>query len=123
MFGQGGGDFAKIDRAAKKLFKRSGFAAGDAAGNDQVEVAQIRGNIVGETVRSNPAAEVYADSTELFGSGQWPRAVWGRRVASGECRGMAYLGFYPDACLARFANRGDAVIGACADHHLFEHAH
>ena len=53
-------------RPAQQLLERSGAAIGDAARHDQIEIAQIGGDVVGKAVRRDPAADVHADGAELF---------------------------------------------------------
>jgi len=100
---EAGADFVERHVAMEELFERGGFAVGDTAGNDEVEVAQIGGNIVGEAVRSDPAADVDTDSSELFFGNS------ARRLD-------------PDAGFAWDAMGGDAEIGGSADHRFFESA-
>ena len=54
------------DTALEKFFEGGGFAVGDAAGNDEVEVTQIGGDVVGKTVGGDPAADVDANGGEFF---------------------------------------------------------
>ena len=83
----------------------------DAAGNDQVEITQVGGNVVGETVGSDPAADVHADGGEFFfGSGYSLSFCW----LSGWMN--------PDAGAAWDAKGREAEIGGGADHHFFEGA-
>ena len=103
MVDEAGFYFVQGNVAVQELFKRSGFAVGDAAGNDQVEVAKVGGNVEGEAVRSDPATDVNADSGKfLFGNIFW--------------------GLEPDAGLAWDAKCSDAEIGGSADHGFFERA-
>src|SRR5208283_2142281 len=61
--------FVHGDVAGEKLFKRCGFATRDATGNNQIEIAQVRRNVVGKAVGGDPAAKVHADGGEFFFSG------------------------------------------------------
>jgi hypothetical protein len=95
--------FVRRDIAVEEFFERGGFAIGDAAGNDEVEVAEVGGDVEGETVGGDPAADVDADGSEfLFGD------IAGR--------------LHPDAGFAGDAIGGEAEIGGGADHGLFEGA-
>ena len=58
--------FVQRDVAVKEFFERGGFAVGDATGNDEVEETQVGANVVGKTVRCNPAADVHTDGGEFF---------------------------------------------------------
>jgi hypothetical protein len=89
--------------AVEELFEGGGLSVGDAAGNDEVEVAEVCGDIEGETVGGDPAADVDADGGEFF---FWDIA---RRL-------------HPDTGLARDSKSGDAKIGGGADHGFFERA-
>ena len=91
------------DVAVEEFFEGCGFAVGDATGNDEVEVAEVGGDVEGEAVGSYPAADVDADGGEFF---LWDIA---RRMN-------------PDAGFAWDAIRGDAEIAGGADHGLFERA-
>jgi hypothetical protein len=89
--------------AVKEFFEGSGFAVGDAAGNDEVEVAKVGGDVEGEAVGGDPAADMDADGGEfLFRDIAW--------------------GLDPDAGLAGDAIGRDAEIGGGADHGFFEGA-
>src|SRR5690242_14171339 len=96
-------DFVERDVAVEKFFEGGGFAVGDAAWNDEVEVAEVGGDIEGEAVGGDPSADVDADGRKLF-----------FRNISG--------GLNPDAGLAWDAIGGDAEIGGGADHGLFQGA-
>ena len=50
----------------QKFLQRRRALTGDAAGHDQIEIAQIGRNIVREAVRSDPAAQMHAERGELF---------------------------------------------------------
>src|SRR5882757_3714807 len=95
--------FVEGDVAVEKFFKGGGFAVGDAAGNDQVEVAEVGGDVEGEAVGGDPAADVDADGGEFF-------------------FGDAARRLHPDAGFAGDAVGGDAEIGGGADHGFFERA-
>src|SRR6267142_4342773 len=95
--------FVEGDVAVEKFFERGGFAVGDAAGNDQVEVAEVGGDVEGEAVGGDPAADVDADGGELFF----------RDIARG---------LDPDAGFAGNAVGGDTEFGGGADHGFFERA-
>ena len=66
-----------LDGAIQHAFERRGALPGDPARNDQIEVSQIGRNIVREAVRSDPAAQMYAERCEFFfaGGGVHPDAV------------------------------------------------
>ncbi len=93
--------FGQGDGTVEEFFERSGFAFSDAAGDDEIEVTEIGGNVIGKAVRSDPAADVHADGGELFFRGR---------------------GGNPDAGLAGDAIGGDAEISRGADHDFFESA-
>src|SRR5258708_2709098 len=95
--------FVEGDVAVEKFFKGGGFAVGDAAGNDQVEVAEVGGDVEGEAVGGDPAADVDADGGEFF-------------------FGDAARRLHPDAGFAGDAVGGDAEIGGGAGHGFFEGA-
>lgn len=70
VVGEAGLYFGKGNIARKEFFERGGFAISDAAGNDEVEVAKVGRDVVGETVGSDPAADMNTDGGEfLFGGG------------------------------------------------------
>jgi hypothetical protein len=95
--------FFERDVAVKEFFEGSGFAVGDAAGNDQVKIAEVGGDVEGETVGGDPAADVDADGGEFF-FGDIARRL------------------NPEAGFAGDAMGGDAEIGGRADHDFFEGA-
>src|SRR5580704_19571085 len=66
MSNEVGFHLGRRDAAVKEFFQRGGFAFSDAAGNDEVEITQVGGHVVRKTVRSNPAADVYADGGKFF---------------------------------------------------------
>jgi hypothetical protein len=94
--------FSEGDGALEEFFKGSGFAIGDAARDDEIEIAEIGRDIVSETVGGDPAADVDADGSEFFFLGS---------------------GLDPNAGFARDAVSGDAEIGGGPDHGFFEGAH
>lgn len=98
-----GFDFIERNVALKEFFERSSFAIGNAAGNDQIEVAEIGGDVKGQAVGSDPAADVDADGGEFF-------------------LGDIVGGLDPDAGLAGDAIGGDAEFSGGADHGFFERA-
>ena len=91
------------DIAVEKFFEGGGFAVGDAAGNDEVEVTEVGGDVEGKAVRGDPAADMDADGGEFF---------------FGDIAG----GLDPDAGFAGDAVGGDAEVSGGADHGLFESA-
>jgi hypothetical protein len=95
--------FFESDVAVEELFKGGGFAVGDAAGNDKVEIAEVGGDVVSEAVGGDPAADVDADGGKFF-------------------FGYVAGGLNPDAGFAGDAIGGDAEIGGGTDHGLFEGA-
>src|SRR6266566_2761928 len=97
------GGLGALDAPVQQLFERGRLAVRNAAGDDEVEIAQVGGNIVGEPVRSDPPADVHANRGEFFGS--------------------AARGSRPNAGFTRFAPGFDAELGGSADHRFFEHAH
>src|SRR5579862_7668491 len=99
--GEAGFDFVEGDGAMEELFEGGGFAVGDAAGNDEVEIAQVGRNVVGKAVGSDPAAQVHADGGEFFfgDGGGW---------------------LDPDTGFTGDAISGDAEIGGGADHGFLE---
>ena len=52
--------------AAEESFKGGSFAVGDAARNDEIEIAQVGRDVVGKAVGSHPAADVDADGGKFF---------------------------------------------------------
>jgi hypothetical protein len=54
-------DFAEVNRALEEFFERGCFAVGYAARDDEIEIAEIGRDVVGESVRGDPAADVDAD--------------------------------------------------------------
>ena len=52
--------------AAEGAFEGGGAFALDAAGDDEVEEAEVGGDVEGEAVGGNPAAEVNAEGGEFF---------------------------------------------------------
>src|SRR5882762_1539469 len=95
--------FVERDVAVEKFFEGGGFAVGDAAGNDEVEIAEVGGDVEGETVGGDPAADVDADGGEFF-FGDIARRL------------------DPNAGFAGDAVGADAEIGGGADHGFFEGA-
>jgi len=93
--------FVQGDGALEEFFERGGFAVSNAARDDQIEVAQIGGDVVGEAVGSDPAADVDADGSEFFFRGS---------------------GLDPDARFTRDAIRGNTEVGGGTDHRFFEGA-
>jgi hypothetical protein len=89
------------DGTVEKFFQGSGLAVGQAAGDDEVEIAEISGDIVGKAVGSDPAADMDADGSEFFFGG---------------------VGRDPDAGFARNTIGGDAEAGGGADHDFFKGA-
>src|SRR4051812_20936969 len=84
--------------------ERGDGAVGDAAGNDEVKVAQVGGDVEGEAVRGDALGDVDAECGDLL--------FLNRAVCNG-----------PDTGAAGDALRGDAEVVADADENLFEHAH
>ena len=66
--GDGFGDGIQLEFSAQLFVHRRYRLRFDAAGNDQVEVAEIRVHVEGEAVRSDGAGDVDADGRE-FGLG------------------------------------------------------
>src|ERR1700720_4489593 len=93
--------FVEQNVAVEEFFEGGGFAVGDAAGNDEVEVAEVGGDVVGKAVGGDPATDVDADGGEFF-FGDIARRL------------------DPDAGFAGDAIGGDAEIGGGADHGFFE---
>src|SRR6516165_1808120 len=91
--------FIEGHAARKELLEGGSFAAHDAAGNDEVEIAQVGRDVIGEAVRRDPAADVDADRSKFF---------------------FLVSGFHPDAGPPGDAVGGNAEIGAGADHNFFE---
>jgi hypothetical protein len=102
MLKEAGFDLVERHIALEKFLKGGGFTIGDAAGNDEVEIAEIGCNVIGKAVRGNPSADVNADGREFFFGGR---------------------GWDPDACFSGDAIGGDSEIGRGADHGFFESAH
>jgi len=103
--GEAGLYFVQGDSAGEQCFERGGAAIRNAAGDDQIEVAKVGGDVVGETVGGNPAADVDADGGEFSFGGV-----------------RACAGLDPDASLTGDAIRGDTEIGRGTDHGFFERA-
>lgn len=101
MVGKTRPNFVERDIALEELFEGGGFAVGDAAGNDEIEITQVGGDVIGKAVRGDPAADVDADGGEFFLGGI------ARRLD-------------PDAGFAGDAISGDAEIGGGSNHGLFE---
>src|SRR5213080_3194437 len=59
-------DFLFFNAAPQQFLQRRGFALGDPARHDQIEIPQVRGHVVRKSVRSDPAADVNSDGRELF---------------------------------------------------------
>ena len=95
--------FFQREIAVEEFFEGGGFAVRDAAGDDEVEVAEVGGDVECEAVGGDPAADVDANSGEFF-------------------FGDIANGLDPDASFAGYAIGGDAEIGGGADHGLFEGA-
>jgi len=55
MVGQTRLCFVERDVAVEEFFEGGGFAVGDAAGNDEVEIAEVGGDVEGETVGGDPS--------------------------------------------------------------------
>src|SRR5271166_426671 len=91
--------FDQGDRALEEFFEGGGFAIGDAAGNDEVEVTKVGGNVVGETVGGDPAADVHTNGGEFFFAGS---------------------SLNPDTGFSRDTIGGDAEIAGGANHGLFQ---
>ena len=95
--------FVERDVAVEEFFEGGGFAVGDAAGNDEVEIAEVCGDVEGEAVGGDPAADVDTDGGEFF---------------FGDIAGR----LDPDAGFAGDPIGGDAEIGGGTDHGFFEGA-
>jgi hypothetical protein len=95
--------FAERNASVEEFFEGGGFAVGDATGNDEVEVAEVGGDVVGKAVGGDPATDVDADGGEFF-FGDVARRL------------------DPDAGFAGDAVGGDTEISGGADHGLFEGA-
>src|SRR5260221_9165330 len=95
--------FVERGVAVEEFIEGGSFAVGDAAGNDEVEIAEVGGDVEGETVGGDPAADVDADGGEFF-FGDIARRL------------------DPDAGFAGDAIGADAEIGGGADHGFFERA-
>ena len=96
-------DFIELDVAAEKLFERGGFAVSDATGNDEIEEAEIGGDVVGKTVGGDPAADVDTDGSEFFFRDS---AGW----------------LDPDAGFAGDTKGRDAEVRGSTNHGFFERA-
>ena len=70
---EAGSYFIQRDGSVKKPFQRGGFAVGDATGNDKVEIAEVCSDVVGESMRADPAAQVHAERRD-GGPRRAPRA-------------------------------------------------
>lgn len=79
------------------------LAAGEAAGDDEVEVLEVDGDVEGQAVGGDPPAYANAQGGDLGGGliGAW----------------------YPDACGTLFALGGDVEVFECVDDGLLEQAH
>src|SRR5438309_613153 len=97
------------DWAPEQLFQRRNAAAGDAARGDQIEKAQIGGNVAGESVGSHPAADVHADGAQFFFTN-------GTGIAAGASSN-------PHARASRNAESANAEAGSSLNHGLLELAH
>src|SRR5579883_1844779 len=100
---EGRADFVEGYIVMEEFFEGGGFAVGDATGNDEVEKAKIGGDVVGEAVGSDPAADVDTDGGEFL-------------------VGNVARRLDPDAGFAGNAIGGDAEIGGGANHGFFEGA-
>jgi hypothetical protein len=85
-----------------QFLQRRRLAIRDPARHDQIEKAQIRRNVVGESVRGHPAADVHADGGELF-----------LRTALS----------HPNPCFPSDAFGRNSKLSRGPDHRLFQHAH
>src|ERR1700739_3535510 len=98
VVGEAGLYFGKGDITREKFFEGGGFAISDAAGNDEIEVAEVGGDVVSEAVGGDPAANVDTNGGEFF--------------FHGTC-------LDPNAGFAGDAIGGEAEIGRGADHGFF----
>src|SRR5690348_7793637 len=100
-------DFFTPDCTSQHAFERRRALPLQPAWNDQVEVAQIRRDVVRETVRRYPAAQMDSNCCEFF------NAV-----------GFAAAGIlYPDSGHACAPSGGQAEIGCRANERLFQLTH
>ena len=129
--GDGFGDGVQVEWLAEFLLHRGDWLRRDAAGNDQVEVAEVGVHVEGEAVGGDEAGDVDADGGE-FGFGCAFVAV--RRIRSLDSAGrffesalsarddMVAFGIGPDSGQAGDALGGDGEVGAGADQDFFEAA-
>ena len=96
-------DLTERNVAVEDFFEGGGFAVGDAAWNDEVEITKVGGDVEGEAMGGDPAADVDADGRKLF---------------FGDVAGR----MNPDPGFAGDPIGGDAEIGGGADHGFFEGA-
>jgi len=96
--GDGFGDGVEIERAAEFPLHRGDGVRSDAAGDDEVEVAEVGVDVEGETVGGDEAGDVNADGGKLG------------------------IGFCPDAGEAVEAFGGDGEVGRGANEDFFEAA-
>src|SRR5262249_5179706 len=94
--------FMALHASPQKFFQRCGFARRYATRNDQVEIAQVGGDIVCKTMRRDPTADVHTDCADLL-------------------RSISFAD--PDSRLSRFAASGNAKLRGRANHGLFQHTH
>ena len=116
------GHLVQVELAAKFALHRSHRFRRDAAGDDQIEEAEVGVYVEGEAVRGDEAGDVHANGCE-FGFGP----VVGRaRFASLDSRGgcphmsIAAFGIGPDTGEASHAFGWDTEIGAGANEYLFQ---
>lgn len=79
------------------------LAAGEAAGDDEVEVFEVDGDVEGQAVGGDPSAYAYAQGGDLGGG--------------------LIVAWYPYACGTLFALGGDVEVFECVDDGLFEQAY
>src|ERR1035441_2655515 len=115
--GDGYGDGVQVERPAEFLLHRRDRLRGDAAGDDQIEEAEVGVYVEGEAVGCDEAGDVDAYGSD-FGLG----CIAGlARFASLDSRGgcahmcIGSVGIRPDARQSRDSLCGDCEIGARAD--------
>src|SRR5258708_38724429 len=59
-------DLGAFDRPAKEAGERGDAAVGDAAGHDQREILEVRGDVEREAVARHPPADPHANRRELL---------------------------------------------------------
>src|SRR5215469_261174 len=95
-------NFCCFDCAPQQFLERRRFPVRNSTRDDQVKKTQVRRDVVRESVRRDPPADVHANRAQLF---------------------LRVSGFNPNSRFPSHALGGDSKLGRSANHGLFQHAH